>query len=106
MALQAHNVVRFLQPAPQLRVKVRACSHPDMVHAPAGPIVDRFGDSRALQPTMQRKVRQEMIPARLEAGEANARHHRQTRLLRDDLHVAKGAEHSDVLSREGQHGGL
>ena len=73
---------------------------------PARSVVHRLDDARAGQPAMQRETGEEAILARLQPGEPDSSDTGQSRLLRDDLDVAEGAEHRDVGSSEIEYGRL
>lgn len=93
--LHPHEIVGLLEPAFQLVVEVAGGSDRHEVRAPARPVVVRSNHPRALQPSMKREARDEVILARREPGEADASHADEPRFLRDDLNVAERTQHLD-----------
>jgi hypothetical protein len=69
VALQSHNVVRFLQPGLEFVVQVRFRLHEDVVTAPFRSVVCRLDNPRAVQPPMQGETGKKPVLARWQASE-------------------------------------
>src|SRR5262249_32464527 len=99
VALNANHVVRFLQPGAQLVVQIGGRCDADVVSAPAGAVVDCFDNSTAREPAMECETGEEMVLARIETGETDARDGNEAGLLREHLDVAERFEQRHVLAR-------
>jgi hypothetical protein len=69
VALQSHNVVRFLQPGLEFVVQVGFRLHEDVVTAPFRSVVCRLDNPRAVQPPMQGETGKKPVLARWQASE-------------------------------------
>src|SRR5437867_1396146 len=100
ISLHPDNIVRLLEPRAQFVVEIRGRPDRHEVRSPPRAVVLRPGDSRGLHPPVECEARDEMILPRREPGEAHACDTDEARLLRDDLHVTKGAKHANESLRE------
>src|SRR5262245_59119294 len=104
--LQTDRIVGLLEPRLQFGVEVVDGSDRHEVSAPLRTIVLLSSHSGAVQPAMERETRDEMLLARREPGEADARNADESRLLRNDLNVAETAQEVDESPREMEDGSI
>src|SRR5438128_9137386 len=67
---------------------------------PPRPIVGGLDDPWAVQPAVQCKAGQEPVLTWGQASKADSGDTHEPRLLRDDLNVAEGMQHANVLARQ------
>ena len=104
--LHPDHVVRLPQPGAQLAIEIGGPLDAEVMHLPAGTVVDELNNPRIFQPALQRKGRDEVIFARHESGEAYPRHEDQPSLLRDNLDVSERLNQRDVSPRQREDRGL
>lgn len=98
--LHAHQIVRLLKPGLQLVIKVVDRSDRNEVNVPIWTVVLGSNHFWALQPSMERETRHEMILARREPRETDAGDADEPRFLRKDLDIAERAQDVDELPGE------
>ena len=106
IALHSDDVVRFLKPRSEFIVEVGLSPNENEMSPPPRPVICRLSDPRAVQPPMQRETGEEAVLTWLEPREPDPSHAAKSRLLREDLDVAEGAEQCDVLSSKIKDGEL
>jgi hypothetical protein len=92
IALQADDVVRFLQPGTELAVQIRGQRDPDEMSAPTRAVVDSLENARAREPTMQGEARQKVVFSWVQPGETDAGDGDKAGLLGKHLDIAEGFE--------------
>lgn len=75
------------EPAKEIFVEVLRSADADEMQAPPGPVFLGLHDPRALEPAPEGEVGQEVVFAGIEAGESNAGHGDEPRLLGNHLDV-------------------
>ena len=90
--MHTYHIVGLLEPRRQLVVEIIDGSDRHEVSPPLRTIILRSTHPWALQPSMERESRHEVILARRETGEADACNADEACFLRNDLDVAEGPQ--------------